>query len=66
MAYSCLPQAGYTVVFRRWKPFSEMLVEKGADSVSTELRKEGFDCILGGIDLSIRCVSCHMAGSFCR
>ena len=56
MAVSCFRQAGFTVEFETWERFSKRLTKSGPASVAEELKEEGFDCILGGIDLSLRCV----------
>ena len=65
MAVSCLPQAGYAVRLESWERFSERLLG-GSSPASTagELKREGYDCILGGIDLSLRCVDSPTAVYF--
>ena len=54
VAYSCFRQAGYAVEFERWQTFSTLLKAQTPDSVAKKLRDGGFDCLFGGIDLSIR------------
>jgi hypothetical protein len=56
VAYSCFRGAGYGVVFKIWSEFSTMITGRSADSAADSLRSDGFDCVFGGIDLSIRCV----------
>ena len=56
VAVSCFRQVGFTVEFETWEQFSKRLRKSGPTSVAEELKEEGFDCILGGIDLSLKCV----------
>jgi hypothetical protein len=64
VAASCLREAGFTVQFQTWKQLSKRLLRSSAASVAEELKEEGFSCILGGIDLSLRCVDFYAAVHF--
>lgn len=57
IAYFSLRQAGYVVEFKRWRELSELLTGRSPYSIAMELMEQGFDCIMGGIDLSIWCVN---------
>ena len=54
MAYSSFTLAGFVVEFKPWSAFAEMLIKNTPTSMAKVLRNEGFDCVFGGIDLSIR------------
>jgi hypothetical protein len=54
VAYSCFRQAGYDVEFKTWNNFSRLITHKDPASAAKQLKEEGFDCVLGGIDLSLR------------
>lgn len=64
MATSCLQQAGFVVKFETWERFSKRLTKSSPASVVEALKKEGFDCVFGGIDLSVRCVGFSAVACF--
>jgi hypothetical protein len=55
VAWFCIqrPDKGCRVEFRMWETFSNLLKNGEIKEVARALEKEGFDCLLGGIDLSI-------------
>ena len=62
IAYSCFREEGYSVVFKTWEELSQLIVNEGSHSAVRKLRDEGFDCVFGGIDLSIRYASVSRLG----
>jgi hypothetical protein len=54
VAVSSLRQEGFAVEFGTWKQFSARLTKSGPGPMAQDLKKRGFDCILGGMDLSLK------------
>lgn len=64
IAYSCFREAGYKVVFRIWQEFSDSLVNLTPAVLAKNFKEDGFDCIFGGIDLSVWCIGLFMSMRF--